>query len=359
MKTDIKNITRRVLLLGMGGSGQTIAAKVMQSVGDSLSLAVRVYDTDILARYSDLLASCFIQADSNRAEIIRTHPNEFPRIAQMFQIENNPPTTNTEGTGQFLSQGTLLFAATLPQLINHIQTAARPLLSGTLPNRIRERGAELADDRLYAICVRSCAGGTGSGPGVFIDYLLRRELVNILGMSQRLMLVDVIIMPEPFLPHVEDKNKVLANAGVFFHMMNEYGRHDSQLRTVEFDDDPKYHITVGGGPGADLTLLLSNRNLSGDTNRGASILSLEEVYDICAHFIALHLTSPMISDFYAAFGNIQQEAKEPVYGCPGILSSFGYSEAVFKGAKVKELLTMIGAHASLKRLKGGVECPVI
>lgn len=357
MNNTIRNITRRVLLFGLGGSGQTVAAKVRQSAGDSLSLALRVYDTDIVSKYADELSSCFIQADITRAEIMRTHPNEFPRLARLLELENIPPITNTEGTGQFLSQGTLLFIATLPQFISHIQAAARPLLSAQLPNRIREQGAELADDRLYVFCVRSAAGGTGSGPNVLITSLLRRELTGLLGVSQKLMLVDIIILPEPFLTHVEDKKKVLANAGVFFHMVNEYGRHDSEPKILEFGEDPKYHITVGGGPAADITFLISNRNLSAETNRGASVLSLEEIYDMCAQFISLHLTSPMISDYYAAFGNIQQEAREPIYGRPGVLGSFGYSEVIFNRNTARDWLTLTSTKACLnKLLKGGVQC---
>lgn len=355
MNAGIKTTTRRVLLFGLGGTGQAVAAKVKQTAGESPSLALRVYDTDILAKYADLLSSGFIQADVTRAEIIRTHPDEFPHIARILELEKIPAITNTEGTGQFLSQGTLLFIATLPQFISHIQSSARPLLSATLPNRIREQGAELTDDRLYVFCVRSAGGGTGSGPNILITSLLRRELVSLLGVSQRLMLVDIVILPEPFLTHVEDKNKVLANAGVFFHMVNEYSRYDGEPRILEFGEDPRYHIKVGGGPAADLMFLVSNRNLSADTNRGASVLSLEEIYDMCAQFISLHLTSPMISDYYAAFGNIQQETREPIYGRPGVLSSFGCSEIIFNKDAARDWLTLTGARACVtKVLRGGV-----
>lgn len=346
-------ITRRVFAIGCGGTGQKVIAKTMDLEKNSESIVYRVYDTDVWAERAHSLRSIFIRANVEKAEMIRKNPHEFPKIADILRLEQIPSITNTEGTGQFISQGMLLFVATLPEFINHIRTAVRPLLSGELPSRLRASGIELADERLYCILVRSCAGGTGSGPHAIITWLLKRELLKLLGQSSRLMLIDLIVLPEPFEPKVNDKLKIYANAGSFLHMMSEYNRDDLPPRKFEFGDHPDLRITVGGGQASDLTILLSNRNLSSDTDRGNVILTEDEVYDQCAHFISLHASTPMISNFYAQFGDIQHETQTCLKNQPTIFSSLGYAEAIFKTKNAFDWIVMSKAKSILEKAVGG------
>lgn len=350
-----EEVARRILPIGLGGSGQKVIAKVLERVGEMVSVVYRVYDTQVLAEYAHRLEKYLIPADMVRAELILKHPEDYPKIEEVLRLEKIPPITNTEGTGQFLSQGTLLFVATLPKFIENIKKAVEPLLSGTLATDVRSSGRKLADSRLYCIVVRSCAGGTGSGPHALIMWLLRHLLVSLLGHSSRLVLIDLVIMPEAFESHVEDKMKIYANAGAFLHMLSEYNRHDRPPVVFEFGDDPELHIQVGGGLSSDITFLVSNRNLSCDSGRGATILSLGEIYDMVANFIALHSTSPMISQFYAQYGNIQQEAYTMLKHQPTIFSSLGYTEAIFRGKVCRDWLILNETRAIFKEIKGGKE----
>lgn len=349
---DVSQVERRVLVIGLGGTGQRVISRVMD-IEEATSVVYRIYDTEVWTGDASRLSPILIKANMTRAEMIRKHPTAFPKIARYLRLEEIPPITNTEGTGQFLSQGTLLFIATLPEFIANIRRSVSPLLSGTLSMDVQRQGKTLADNRLYCIVIRSCAGGTGSGPHALITWLLRQELLRLLGNAARLMLVDIVVLPEPFENHVEDNTKIYANTGAFFHMISEYYRNDRSPLVLEFGDDPDLRIKIGEGQASDLTLLVSNQNTSSHSDRGSTMLSLDEIYDICAQFISMNCSSPMASDFYAQFGNIQQESYTMLRNQPTIFSSFGYTESIFRGGVCYDWLVHNEAITILNEITGG------
>lgn len=346
-----KSALRRTCILGLGGTGQHVVSRVLDWLDTDLTVSARVYDTDILTKRVEQLHPIFIKADVDRAEKIRTNPQAYPKFANIFRLERIKPITNMEGTGQFLSQGELLFAASLTRVINHIQAAVKPLLSGNLPTQVREAGHELADNRIYFIIVRSMAGGTGSGAGQLLTHLVKRELINLTQNPRRIVLIDMVILPEVYESSAHDKYKIFANAAGFLHMLSEYSRSDKPPVTFEFGDEPHEILEVGGKPAADLTFLIGNNNLSGE--RGASVLSSNDVFDICARYIKLNVNSAVMSRYYATFADIQHEVNTFVGNQPTVISGLGYNELLFDARRSYQWLINKTARKIVSRMRGG------
>ncbi|MEM5831121.1 MAG: tubulin-like doman-containing protein [candidate division WOR-3 bacterium] len=357
-KSNLK-IARKVLCLMFGTGSQEVAVRAKRMIFEYLNslepFQMRIYDTHLKSSYYDELIPYFIQLNPQRAELIRTNPQEFPLIANHLRLESIPPITSTPGTGQFLSQGKLLFIASLKEIRDSIIKAVTPLLSSQLEAKLAQLNIQLIDDKIYVFLVRSLAGGVGSGSIDELTFLVRDELQKLLQNRSRFILIDILIRPEPFESHVQDKEKIWANAGVAITTKAEYNNFHRKYRAKYYEN----LIIEMGGKGADFNFLISNRNISGETDRtesGSTILTLEEVYELIAHFIFLHYT-PMIGNFYEYFANIEHESHVEIRGQPAIFSSFGLLILKFPARLINEYLKHVFAIKILKHLlEGGEQC---
>jgi len=355
-------VTRKCFVLGEGGTAQQIIAKAIPQInkkaGTLDAFACRIIDTDLDSKNASILRPYFIGLNTLRAELIRKNPKEFPEIANILRLEKIPPLTSTQGTGQFLSQGDLMFKATEKEIIDNIRTAITPLISGQLNQRLSEQGITLADERIYVFNIRSIAGGVGSSASGRFLSILKRELMTLLKNRQRYILVDIIVRPEPYEHHVEDRQKIFSNAYASIHTLHEYYNSDLPIHKVKIGDDLDLEVEIGGEQVPDVTFLISNRNLTGSTDalRGSGMLSLEEVYDMVAQFLVLHQYSPMISEFYDKYANSEHESKTKIRGQQALFSGFGILELCFPVQKAKQWLAEELAASVLKHLKGGEQC---
>lgn len=354
-----KYVARKILLLSWGGTGQEIAFRVRKGLeklpnGKIFPCQIRIFDTDLKSTYFDTLNPYFVELNVSRAELIQRKPEEFPHISNHLRIEEIPSITSTPGADQFISQGKLLFVASLEEVIGSIRTAIKPLLSPQLGSKLREVGVELVDDRIYIFVVRSLAGGVGSSVSDELIWLLHREMMKLLHQRSKFILIDIMLRPEVFEGYVGDLEKIQSNAAASIWMKVEYN--DKRTFEIIYGEKPDLQIKLGGERGADLNFLISNRNLSGETDRpkgsGCAVLSLEEIYEICANFILLHFT-PVMGSFYDIFANREHESINRIRGQLSIFSSFGLIFLKFPTTLIRDFLKVKFSLEVLKYLKGG------